>query len=163
MTRFVGIDLGAETIKVVELAGVPGELRWTRRAAVEHRGQPAAALAGVLAGFDWPGVAAAAVTGRLGARVALPRIPQKQAQAAGARHLLGDDPLTVVSIGAHGFTVLELRGGGVEIFRENSRCSQGTGNFLRQLVRALRARGGGRRGAGARASRIRRRSAAAAR
>jgi activator of 2-hydroxyglutaryl-CoA dehydratase len=30
--------------------------------------------------------------------------------------------------------VLEIRPGGIEVFRENSRCSQGTGNFLRQLV-----------------------------
>ncbi len=134
MNRFIGIDVGAETIKVVELAGEPGALRWTRRAAVEHRGQPAAALALLLDGFDWASVTGAAVTGRLGARVALPRIPTKQAQADGSRHLLGDEPLTVVSIGAHGCTVLERRGGGVELFRENARCAQGTGHFLRQLV-----------------------------
>ena len=134
MNRFVGIDVGAEAIKVVELAGTPGALRWTRRAAVEHRGQPEVSLAELLDGFDWAGVTGAAVTGRLGARLALPRIPQKQAQAAGARHLLGDQPLTIVSIGAHGCTVLELRAGGVELFRENARCAQGTGHFLRQLV-----------------------------
>ncbi len=134
MNRFVGIDAGAEAIKVVELAGEPGALRWTRRAAVEHRGQPEVALSELLAGFDWAGVTGAAVTGRLGARLALPRVPQKQAQAAGARYLLGDAPLTVVSIGAHGCSALELRGGGVELFRENARCAQGTGHFLRQLV-----------------------------
>ena len=43
-------------------------------------------------------------------------------------------PATLVSIGSHGFSVLELRGEGQEVFRENSRCAQGTGNFLRQLV-----------------------------
>ena len=37
-TRFVGIDVGAETIKVVELSRATGEpaLRWTRRAIAEH-------------------------------------------------------------------------------------------------------------------------------
>ena len=30
--------------------------------------------------------------------------------------------------------MLELRGGGVELLRENARCAQGTGHFLRQLV-----------------------------
>jgi len=134
MNRYIGIDVGAEAIKVVELAGQPGALRWTRRAAAEHRGQPAAALAGLLAGFDWATATGAAVTGRLGARVALPRVPTKQAQADGAGYLLGDEPVTVVSIGAHGCTVLERRGGGVELFRENARCAQGTGHFLRQLV-----------------------------
>ena len=43
-------------------------------------------------------------------------------------------PATVVNIGSHGFSVLELRANGLTVFRENSRCSQGTGNFLRQLV-----------------------------
>src|ERR1039458_7907488 len=38
------------------------------------------------------------------------------------------------NIGSHGFSVLELRANGLTVFRENSRCSQGTGNFLRQLV-----------------------------
>ena len=134
MNRFIGIDVGAETVKVVELTGEPGALRWTRRAAVEHRGRPSAALDELLAGFDWDGVRSAGVTGRLSAQVALPRIPTKQAQSAGARYLLGDLPVTVVSIGARGCTVLERRGGGVELFRENARCAQGTGHFLRQLV-----------------------------
>ncbi|MGH7057677.1 MAG: BadF/BadG/BcrA/BcrD ATPase family protein, partial [Acetobacteraceae bacterium] len=52
----------------------------------------------------------------------------------GARFLLGAEPATIVSIGSHGFSILALRENGTEIFRENSRCSQGTGNFLRQLV-----------------------------
>jgi predicted CoA-substrate-specific enzyme activase len=72
--RFIGVDVGAETIKVVELA--PAALRWLR----------------------------------------------------------GSRASTLVSIGSHGFSVLELRDSGAEVFRENSRCSQGTGNFLRQLV-----------------------------
>jgi hypothetical protein len=80
MNRFIGIDVGAEAIKVVELAGEPGALRWTRRAALDHRGAPSAALAGLLAGFDWAGVRGAGGTGRLSAQVALPRVPQKQAQ-----------------------------------------------------------------------------------
>ena len=48
--------------------------------------------------------------------------------------MFGDEPATVVNIGSHGFTVLEVRGSGLTVFRENSRCSQGKGNFLRQLV-----------------------------
>ena len=64
----------------------------------------------------------------------LGRVPTKQAQAAGFRFLGKADSATIVSIGSHGFSVLELRPSGSEVFRENSRCSQGTGNFLRQLV-----------------------------
>ncbi|HSB21315.1 MAG TPA: BadF/BadG/BcrA/BcrD ATPase family protein [Anaeromyxobacteraceae bacterium] len=134
MARYIGIDVGAETIKVVELAGEGGPLRWTRRACADHHKDPGGALLALLAGWDWERVDGAAVSGRLGRLVALLRVPAKQAQAAGARFLFGDGPATVVSIGSHGFSVLELREGGTEVFRENSRCAQGTGNFLRQLV-----------------------------
>ena len=105
----------------------------------------------------------AAVSGRLGRQVRLPRVPTKQAQARAYRFLFGDDPATVVSIGSHGFSVLELRANGIEVFRENTRCSQGTGNFLRQLVERfdLDRRGGER--AVRRRRRIPRRSPAAAR
>ena len=48
--------------------------------------------------------------------------------------LRGNEPTTIVNIGSHGFSVLELRANGLSVFRENSRCSQGTGNFLRQLI-----------------------------
>jgi len=134
MRRFVGIDVGAETIKAVELTGEPGALRWSRRQIVEHHKEPGPRLLEILASWQWEGIDAAAVSGRLTRQVNLPRVPTKQAQAAGFRFLRGNGPATLVSIGGHGFSVLELRESGAEVFRENSRCSQGTGNFLRQLV-----------------------------
>ncbi len=134
MGRYVGIDVGAETVKVAELAGEGGSLRWTRRELVPHHKDPAGALLRLLEDWDWDRVAAAAVCGRLGRQVALPRVPAKQAQLRGYHFLHGDLPATVVSIGSHGFSVLEIRAGGGQVFRENSRCAQGTGNFLRQLV-----------------------------
>jgi activator of 2-hydroxyglutaryl-CoA dehydratase len=134
MARFIGIDVGAESIKVVELERQEAGLRWTRRAAVEHHKEPGKVLTNLLTGWGWDAVDGAAVTGRLGRQVALMRVPAKQAQAAGYRFLLGAAPATIVSIGSHGFSVLELRDGAIEVFRENSRCAQGTGNFLRQLV-----------------------------
>ncbi|MBW2733305.1 MAG: CoA activase [Deltaproteobacteria bacterium] len=132
--RFLGIDVGAETVKVVELTTTEGRLRWTRRAMVEHHKEPTKALFGILSDFDWTSLSGAAVSGRASRQVALERVPTKQAQAKAFRFLVDDGPGTVVSIGSHGFSVLELRDTGLEVFRENSRCSQGTGNFLRQLV-----------------------------
>ncbi len=133
--RIVGIDIGAETIKIVELARIGDELKWERRAVVEHHKEPDVALRGLLEEWDWSGVDRAAVTGRMSRQLDLNRIPVKQAQAGGFRFLVPDDePATVVSIGSHGFSVLELRASNLEVFRENSKCSQGTGNFLRQLV-----------------------------
>ena len=132
--RYLGIDLGAETVKVVELTEEDGALKWTRRALVEHPKDPSPALLELLSTWGWSGAESAAVCGRLGRQVALPRVPTKQAMITGHRFLRGDRPATLVSIGSHGFSVLELRASGTEVFRENSRCSQGTGNFLRQLV-----------------------------
>ncbi|MCE7891317.1 MAG: CoA activase [Sorangiineae bacterium PRO1] len=132
--RFVGIDVGAETVKIVELAREGDGLCWTRRRSVEHDKEPGRAVVEALADFGWDDLSGASVVGRASRVLALPAVPVKQAQAAGARFLIGEDDATVVSIGAHGFSVLELRPSGVEVFRENSRCSQGTGNFLRQLV-----------------------------
>ena len=132
--RVLGLDLGAESIKLVELSLIAGEWRWTRRLHLEHGKQPGPRLVEALAEFDWPTLTSAAVSGRLSRLVRLPRVPTKQAQARAYRFLFGDAPATIVSIGSHGFSVLELREKGIEVFRENSRCSQGTGNFLRQLI-----------------------------
>jgi predicted CoA-substrate-specific enzyme activase len=131
--RFLGIDVGAETIKVIELLRQGPQLRTGRRRLIEHHKEPAPRLLELLGEFDWASLSGAAVCGRLSRLVKLPRVPTKQAQARGFRFLFGERPATVVSIGSHGFSVLELRPNGLEVLRENSRCSQGTGNFLRQL------------------------------
>ena len=132
--RFIGIDAGAETLKLVEL--LRGESGWRigRREVIEHGKNPAPALLGALNRMDWPSVSTAAVTGLFASQVNLPRIPAKQAQLRGCRFLFGDGPITVINIGSHGFSVLEVRENGNTVFRQNSRCSQGTGNFLSQLV-----------------------------
>ena len=132
--RFLGIDIGAETIKLVELVRVGGELHWTRRQLVEHGKEPGPVLQRLLRDWQWDTVQAATVSGRFSKQVKLPRVPTQQAQARAWRFLGDDQPATLVSIGSHGFSVLELRAQGADVFRENSRCSQGTGNFLRQLT-----------------------------
>ncbi|HMB76822.1 MAG TPA: BadF/BadG/BcrA/BcrD ATPase family protein, partial [Kiloniellaceae bacterium] len=101
---------------------------------IEHRKAPGPALLRLLKDWEWEGLSGAAVCGRLSRELDLQRVPIKQAQLSALRRLRGDQATTVVSIGSHGFSVLEQRSSGAEVFRENSRCSQGTGNFLRQLV-----------------------------
>ncbi|HEV2722476.1 MAG TPA: BadF/BadG/BcrA/BcrD ATPase family protein, partial [Thermoanaerobaculia bacterium] len=129
----VGIDIGSETIKVVELVAAGDEFKCTRRAVHEHAKQPAAAVTEILRTWEWDGVSLAAVTGRFGRVTTLAQIPTREALACGFRHFGREPEATVVSIGSRGFSVLEIRGAS-SAFRENSRCSQGTGNFLRQLV-----------------------------
>jgi len=133
--RFLGLDMGAETVKVVQVDTTEGGgLVCTRREIREHHKEPVAVAADLLKTWNWSEIDGASVTGRLSRRVNLPRIPIKQAQVAAHDFLFDEEPATVVSIGSHGFSVLEIRSSHVEVFRENSRCSQGTGNFLRQLV-----------------------------
>lgn len=133
-SRYAGVDVGAETVKVVEVVRDGDRIAWSRRTIVEHGKEPVRALRQALADWDWQSVSGACAVGRTSRLVNLEAVPTKQAQAAGARFLAGDGETTIVSIGAHGFSVLELRASGLEVWRENSRCSQGTGNFLRQLV-----------------------------
>jgi predicted CoA-substrate-specific enzyme activase len=132
--RFLGLDVGAETIKLVEVIRDGQDLRIARREILEHGKRPGPALLEALRRWDWAGADGAAVSGRFAAQVRLRRVPAKQAELRGYRHFFGEEPATVVNIGSHGFSVLEWRGNGLTVFRENSRCSQGTGNFLRQLV-----------------------------
>ena len=132
--RFIGIDAGAETLKLVELLRDEDGLRIGRREILEHGQQPGPVLLDALRRWDWQEADGAAASGRFAGQVRLPRIPTKQALLRGCRHFFGDEPVTLVNIGSHGFSVLEQRAGGLTMFRENSRCSQGTGNFLRQLV-----------------------------
>jgi activator of 2-hydroxyglutaryl-CoA dehydratase/predicted nucleotide-binding protein (sugar kinase/HSP70/actin superfamily) len=131
---FVGIDVGAETIKLVELQRHEEGLRIRRTEILEHGKNPGPVLREALRRWDWSGVDGAAVSGRFSPQINLPRIPTKQAQWRGYRFLFGDEPATLVNIGSHGFTVLEVRENELTTFRENGRCSQGTGNFLQQLV-----------------------------
>jgi len=132
--RFLGIDAGAETLKLVELFNEPAGLRVGRRCVREHGKKPGPVLLEMLREWHWASATGAAVTGRFATQINLPCVPAKQAQLRGYRFHFGEASATLVNIGSHGFSVLELRPSGQTVFRENSRCSQGTGNFLRQLV-----------------------------
>jgi len=133
--RFLGIDVGAESIKLVELRARSGGHDIVDRQLVDHHKKPAQVLTRLLQKVGWSSLCSAAVTGRASRTISLSRVPTKAALAQGVAHLLPEHvPGTVVSIGSHGFSVLEIRAAGQHVYRENSRCSQGTGNFLRQLV-----------------------------
>ena len=132
--RFIGIDAGVETIKLIELLRAEDGLRVRRREILEHGKRPGPALLEALRRWDWDTADGAAVSGRFAGQLKLPRVPTQQAMLRGYRYSFGDEPATLVNIGSHGFSVLELRASGQTVFRENSRCSQGTGNFLRQMV-----------------------------
>jgi predicted CoA-substrate-specific enzyme activase len=133
--RYLGIDLGAETIKFILLERENGRLVITSDYILAHDKNPIHAFKKGISKFDWESLTSVVTTGRISRVLNVERVPTKAALAKGVSYKYSEiKPITVVSIGSHGFSVLELRMGNQQIFRENSRCSQGTGNFLRQLV-----------------------------
>lgn len=131
----LGIDVGAESVKLVGIRrGLNGfESVLSRR--VEHRKDPQAAFRAALGDVSLERVVTLAATGRLARVLRVPSVPTKAALRRGVRALYPElEEVTVIVIGAHGFSVLEIRPGGRDWFQQNARCSQGTGNFLSQLV-----------------------------
>ena len=131
----LGIDVGTESIKLalVELANHQPRLisSWTRN----HGKHPTTAIRSLLSDINLNQVTRVAATGRLHRVIEGASLPAKAALTKGLRVIHPDlDAATVLSIGAHGFSVLELHSNGQDYYRQNTRCSQGTGNFLGQLA-----------------------------
>ena len=134
MKRYIGIDVGAETLKIVEIRDDNGNKAITDKQRIQHHKDPVGTLRNLLENMDLATVDAIGICGRLGRLFKLMQIPEKEARCEGFRFLVDDKPATIVSIGSHGFSVLEMRDAKHVVYRENTRCSQGTGNFLMQLV-----------------------------
>ena len=132
--RFLGVDIGAETLKLVELQRKGGRFHIQRTCRVDHGKDPQSAFDRVYREWDGETLDGAASTGCLSKQFALTHVPIQQAQSRAFHFFHPDAAGTLVSVGSHGFSVLEVHSNGRESFRENSRCSQGTGNFLRQLT-----------------------------
>ena len=131
--RFVaGIDVGAETIKYVVFDRETSEL--LAHDSIAHEKSIESVLRKVLSELSDQGVTEVAVCGRFANHFVIQHYPRQAVIKRGLEFLYGLRPITCVMIGANGFCVLEHRDGAADVFRENSRCSQGTGNFLRQLV-----------------------------
>ncbi len=133
--RGLGIDIGAETLKLAVVADTPEGLRIELTEERAHQKAPARTLEMLLRECQVEDVERIAVTGRLHGLLDAYAVPTKGALRRGIRVMRPEEPeLTVLSIGAHGFSVLELGSSGQDWYQQNSRCSQGTGNFLSQLV-----------------------------
>ncbi len=132
----LGIDIGAETVKLVTLTRENGSPIIAMRRSTPHHKDPHSALRMMLTDLDISTMAGIAVTGRLRRIVTADSVPTKAAMSRGVRVTHPElDRVTVIALGARGFSVLETHGSGQDWYRQNSRCSQGTGNFLSQLVR----------------------------
>ncbi|MGM0595497.1 MAG: BadF/BadG/BcrA/BcrD ATPase family protein [Myxococcota bacterium] len=133
--KYLGIDVGAETIKLVVLNIEKNKLKWTDSTIIEHYNNPEKYLKKYLEQLKIDSFAGAACTGRMSKLLRFKQVPTPKAMVQGFHFLHPEQiPCTLVNIGAHGFSVLEIHDLEKTIYRQNDRCSQGTGNFLRQLV-----------------------------
>ncbi len=132
---FVGLDIGAENIKIAILdEDDDNRLNISSCELIPHFKNPQTVLKKWFLEHKNTTFAGAAVTGRLARICNTQNVPVSVALAAGVRHIYPQkEEVTVISIGSRGFGVLEIHKDR-ENWQENSRCSQGTGNFLRQLT-----------------------------
>jgi hypothetical protein len=72
--RFLGVDLGAETLKLVELARVDGQWLVQRRCRLEHGKEPQLLLNRLCREWDAATLAGAALPGRLGRQFRLSHV-----------------------------------------------------------------------------------------
>jgi activator of 2-hydroxyglutaryl-CoA dehydratase/predicted nucleotide-binding protein (sugar kinase/HSP70/actin superfamily) len=133
---YLGVDVGAETIKFVAIEKHGGRVSISTRLQHTHNKDPHTGLATLLSRVDLVGAKGIAATGRLQRVLRAESVPAKAAMRRGVRLIHPElEAVTIISVGAHGFSVLELGAHGEEWFQQNARCSQGTGNFLTQLVK----------------------------
>lgn len=132
-SRFAGIDIGAETIKYVVISGGK-QPKIVASGLFAHEKSIETCLQRVFEKLAELKVTEMALCGRYANHMSIRHYPARAVLKRGLTHIYADLKLTYVSIGCNGFCVFERRGGQLDMLRENSRCSQGTGNFLRQLV-----------------------------
>lgn len=131
--KYLGIDIGAETIKLVVFEKDQNTIKWTSSTTLVHAGDIEKTLR--LHVGDTPDFAGVGVTGRGAQRLRLLQVPLPRALEMGVRFVHPElSRFTVLDAGAHGYCALEVHDENTRIFRENTRCSQGTGNFLAQLT-----------------------------
>lgn len=130
--KYAGIDIGAETIKYAVYDTQTKKI--CDYDAIAHHKAMQTSITSILATLKRANVDGVAVCGRFANLIKLQNYPAQAVQKRGLAHVFGDRPVTCVNIGCNGFSVLEKRPNGADLMRENSRCSQGTGNFLRQLI-----------------------------
>jgi activator of 2-hydroxyglutaryl-CoA dehydratase/predicted nucleotide-binding protein (sugar kinase/HSP70/actin superfamily) len=137
--RVAGCDLGKSTVKLLVGRLTGGVLTIESAQTIAHQGRPLDVLR------DWyqrEHIGTCVSLGATGAHASglLPPIvaglPEDACYEA-ALALLPAGPLRLVSVGAHGYSVLVRDARGLTTFHENEKCSSGTGETMVRLTRRL--------------------------
>jgi len=119
---FVGINIGALTVKVVALDG-----KTTTAMIVPHQGQPLAVISRLLPGSQFAGAQAYAVSGSLGHVTEVATIQR-------ALHETGDAFDAVASLGGESFLVYLVADGRIANVLSHNKCAAGSGEFFVQQI-----------------------------
>ena len=74
-SRFLGSDIGAETLKLVEVLKDGDSCKIVRQEILEHDKKPGGELIDMLQRSGWSTAGGATVTGHLSTQINLPRVP----------------------------------------------------------------------------------------
>jgi predicted CoA-substrate-specific enzyme activase len=119
---FVGINIGALTVKIVSLRGDVRDAT-----VVPHQGRPIAVLDQLLAGPGFAEAEAFGVSGHLG------HIPEVAAIQRGLRETSGGFD-AVISLGGESFLVYILAEGRIAHVLSHNKCAAGSGEFFVQQI-----------------------------
>jgi predicted CoA-substrate-specific enzyme activase len=137
MKRYVGLDAGSVSVKLVELDAGGNKINSGYR---KHRGHPLKAALELLSSIDLEG-ASLAVTGSAGRLIAsvlgIEPLNEVVAQSYSVRRLYPHIK-TVIELGGEDSKLIQIEKDSVEDFSMNSVCAAGTGSFLDQQAERLK-------------------------
>lgn len=138
LPRAIGIDAGAESLKIVIVEQHNSDLVVTDRIFAEHYKKPFEVTSKILSKLSLTDDDLICTTGKNLSQLQYRRIPVKVAMTKGIKYLFKElEDVSVLSISSQGYSLLELRKNQRTIFRKNPKCSEGTGNFFRQLINRM--------------------------
>lgn len=131
---YYGIDIGSSTIKTAKLIYNKNAIEIDSLNTFEHFNNPSETLTSIFKSIDTKTVNNIVATGSLSPITNIPRIPCKYARLQGFNHLYGDDNCSILSLGHNTNSILEIVNNKINSFEENTKCAQGSGNFLEQIL-----------------------------
>ena len=136
--KYFGLDIGSSTIKMITLQSFDDQLRIINKISVEHFNDLTGTLKAIFQNQDLELISGICVTGSMSGSSKLYRIPSKYARLKGFKFLTDIDNCAVISIGHKTNSILEVREGKIQYYAENSKCAQGSGSFLLNILLRLK-------------------------
>lgn len=135
--KYIGLDIGSSTIKMITLQSIDGRFRIINKIVVEHFNDLTGTLNSIFQNHNLELIGGVCVTGSMSSSSKFYRIPSKYARLKGFKFLADIDNCAVISIGHKTNSILEVSEGKIHSYTENSKCAQGSGSFLLNILSRL--------------------------